>query len=586
MEGVNSNGGIVSEPPPLEQFLQLILLLAVPCCSLLLLLLTSPSPSRKKKDLTVAVTVAGLPLPPSPPRGLPILGNLHQLSRALPHSSLRALAAGRPVVMLRLGRVNTVVVSTADAAREVMRDQDSAFASRPRLTVPRRLLYGCTDIAFAPHGAYWSAARKASVLHLLGPARVRGYRAVREEEVRELLQRVEEAASGAHGGVVPLSELVSVFAKDVAGRIVLGIRGGGGGEWGARVDALMEDSNVLLGTFHVGDFLPWLAWVGALDGTDAKITTAFNKIDHILEEIIVAAKSRPTTAGAPLPFVNVLMSLLQNDSTAAGAQQWRLTTDNVKALLEVNNFKNGSSFLHDLFGAGTDSTIIVLEWAMAELLRNKDTMIKLQHELRRCTAAAGGGGLQDPTSSLTVTEEHLPAMHYLKAVIKETMRLHPPGPLLVPRESMRRATVGGYAVPSKTMVVVDAWAIGRDPASWDRPEEFVPERFAVGGGGGGGEVDFRGRHFQLIPFGSGRRMCPGIDFAMAIVELALANLVAGFDWETLPDGDGGGRMDMEEAPGSRRGRGSRCAPWHVGEICCVMTTSSCYNKPMWPTTYI
>uniref|UniRef100_A0A0E0EW33 Cytochrome P450 n=1 Tax=Oryza meridionalis TaxID=40149 RepID=A0A0E0EW33_9ORYZ len=544
MEGVNSS----------VQLLQLILLLAVPCCSLLLLRLTSPS--RNKKDLAAA----GLPLPPSPRRGLPFLGNLHQLSRALPHSSLRALAAGRPVVMLRLGRVNTVVISTADAAREVMRDQDSAFASRPTLTVPRRLLYGCTDIAFAPHGGYWRAARKASVLHLLGPARVPGYRAVREEEVGELLRRVEAAAAAS--GVVPLSELVSAFAKDVAGRIVLGIRGGGGGEWGARVDALMEESNVLLGTFHVGDFLPWLAWVGAFDGTDAKITTAFNKIDKILDEIIVAATGRPVTAGAPpAPFVNVLLSLLQNDSTtAAGAQQWRLTTDNVKALLE------------DLFGAGTDSTIIVLEWAMAELLRNKATMTKLQHELRRCTAGGGGGG-HDKTSSLAVTEEDLPAMRYLKAVIKETMRLHPPGPLLVPRESMRRATVGGYAVPRKTMVVVDAWAIGRDPASWDRPEEFVPERFAVG------EVDFRGRHFQLIPFGSGRRMCPGIDFAMAVVELALANLVAGFDWEMLPDG--GGRLDMEEAPGITarkrvplRAVASRpCAG--AREISCVMTTSSC-----------
>lgn len=154
---------------------------------------------------------------------LPFLGNLQQLSRTLPHSSLRALAASRPMVMLRLGRVNTVVISTADAAREVMRDQDSAFASRPRLTVPRRLLYGCTDIAFAPHGAYWRAARRASVLHLLGPARVRGYRAVREEEVGELLQLVEVAASG---GVMRLSELLSAFAMDVAVRNVLGIRGG------------------------------------------------------------------------------------------------------------------------------------------------------------------------------------------------------------------------------------------------------------------------------------------------------------------------------------------------------------------------
>ncbi|VAH13129.1 unnamed protein product [Triticum turgidum subsp. durum] len=188
----------------------------------------------------------------------------------------------------------------------------------------------------------------------------------------------------------------------------------------------------------------------------------------------------------------------------------------------------------NLFGAGADSTIIVLEWAMAELLRNKEAMEKLQDELRSRSVS---------TNSDMITEEDLQGMVYLKAVIKETMRLHPPGPLLIPREAMESARIQQYDVPSKTMVIVNAWAIGRDPGSWESPEEFRPERFL----GTGGEVDFRGRHFQLVPFGSGRRVCPGINFTMSIMEVAIANLVGRFDW-ALPEG-AAAAVDMEEAPG-------------------------------------
>lgn len=141
-----------------------------------------------------------------------------------------------------------------------------------------------------------------------------------------------------------------------------------------------------------------------------------------------------------------------------------------------------------------------------------------------------------------ISDEHMEKMQYLKALIKETLRLHPPIPLLVPRAAREDVKVSGYDIGAGTMVVTNAWAIGRDPASWDEPEEFLPERFL------NSSVSFKGQDFQLIPFGAGRRGCPGIAFAMAINEFVLANLVHNFDWE-LPNGERAEDLDMGECPG-------------------------------------
>jgi cytochrome P450 family 1 subfamily D len=174
-----------------------------------------------------------------------------------------------------------------------------------------------------------------------------------------------------------------------------------------------------------------------------------------------------------------------------------------------------------LFGAGTEATIIVLEWAMAELLRNKEVMQKLQREVTQARSTSSD-------HSNIIGEQDLAGMDYLRAVIKETLRLHSPAPLLLPHKSMQATRIShGYDIPSDTIVIVNSWAIGRDPEAWESPEEFLPERF-VGSG-----VDFRGQH-------------PGVDFAMSVVELALANLVARFDW-ALPEGEA--ELDMQETAG-------------------------------------
>ncbi|KAK6148276.1 hypothetical protein DH2020_019188 [Rehmannia glutinosa] len=185
----------------------------------------------------------------------------------------------------------------------------------------------------------------------------------------------------------------------------------------------------------------------------------------------------------------------------------------------------------DMFAAGTDTTCSALEWAIAELIKNPRVMKILQNEVREVDKRKEEIG-----------EDDVEKMPYLKAVIKESLRLHSPVPLLIPRESTQDTKIMGYDISAGTRVVINAWAIARDPSLWENPEDFIPERFL------GSSIDFRGLHFELVPFGSGRRGCPGIAFAMAVDELALAKLVHTFNF-ALPNGGREEDLNMSETTG-------------------------------------
>ena len=171
---------------------------------------------------------------------------------------------------------------------------------------------------------------------------------------------------------------------------------------------------------------------------------------------------------------------------------------------------------------------------MAELLRNPGAMEKAQREVREALAGAAGHD--------AVTEDGLASLHYLRLVVKETLRLHPPATMLVPRQCQSPCRVLGFDVPAGMTVIVNAWAVGRDPAHWDEPERFAPERFERSA------KDFRGADFEFIPFGAGRRICPGMTFGLAHIELALAALLFHFDWE-LPGAMAAAELDMSESFG-------------------------------------
>lgn len=183
----------------------------------------------------------------------------------------------------------------------------------------------------------------------------------------------------------------------------------------------------------------------------------------------------------------------------------------------------------DLLAAGTDTTSVTLEWAMAELLRNPKLMKHAQDELDTVVG-----------TDRVVEESDLQHLPYLQAIIKETFRFHPAAAFTIPHMSLESCQVAGYYLPPKTRVIVNLWAMGRNPDVWERPLEFDPERFLEHP-----EIDWNGRSFELLPFGSGRRACPGQPLAELVIQLALAHLVHSFNW-SLPNQQEPHTLDMSD----------------------------------------
>ncbi|CAO2186564.1 unnamed protein product [Urochloa humidicola] len=427
-------------------------------------------------------------------------------------------------MLLRLGAVTNLVVSSPRAAQAILRTHDHVFASRPTSTVFDALLYGSpSDIAFAPYGEHWRQARKLVTAHLFTVKKVNAYRHARKQEVSLVMSKIREAAEASTA--VDMSEMMNAFANDIVSRAVSGkfFRAEGRNKL---FRELVDTNSVLFGGFSLEEYFPGVAnSLGFLIRwfpRNRQARHTHKRWDDLLEAIIRDHETRNSSmhrrsdqAAESRDFTDVLLSV-QHD--------YGITRDHIKAILI------------DMFGAGTDTSSLVLGSAMAELMRNPRHMTKLQGEVRTHT----------PEGQEMVDEENLASMAYLKAVVKETLRLHQPAPLLLPHLSMADCVVEGYSIPSGTRVIINSWAISRDPESWEKPEEFMPERFMDGGSAA--DIDFKGNNFEFLPFGAGRRICPGLNFGLATVEIMLANLIYCFDWQ-LPNGMEAKDVDMTEVFG-------------------------------------
>ncbi|CAL4937100.1 unnamed protein product [Urochloa decumbens] len=458
-----------------------------------------------------------LHLPPGP-RTLPVLGNLHQIiiGSALPHQSPRDLARLHgPVMQLRLGMVPTLVVSSAEAVREVLKTHNADCCSRPDTPGARRLSYGHKDVAFAPFSESWRQMRKLFVVELLNTRRVQATCYAREAEVDKLMSRL----TSSERKPVYLQDHIFGLMDGIVGTVALGsIYGSEQFAHKKHFHVLFDEAMGVKSSFSAEDYFPNAVGrlVDRLTGLVSRREKVFWELDAFFDKIIDGHldPSRPTPDNGP-GFIDVLIGLTKEQE---GSFRW-FTRDHIKGMLS------------DTFIGGVDTNSVTVVWTMAELIRNPQVLKKAQEELR---AVVG--------SKERVQPDDLPKLKYLKMVLKETLRLHPVAPLLAPRESMRHFKICRYDVPAKTRIFVNAWAIGRDPAIWSNPEEFDPERF------NGGDIDFNGAHFELLPFGAGRRMCPGVAMGVAVVEFTLANLLHCFEWE-LPQGMMAENVSMEEEGG-------------------------------------
>ncbi|KAI5603197.1 hypothetical protein BDE02_01G204500 [Populus trichocarpa] len=413
--------------------------------------------------------------PPPGPWKLPLIGNIHQLasSATMPHYLCAHWAKKYgPIMQIQIGEVPTVIISSPDAAKEVLKTQEINFAERPALLVSEIMLYNGQGMSFAKFGDHWKLMRKACIWGLFSATRKLSFRSIREEEVSNLISSIRSRA----GSPINLRELLLDLSNEIITRTSI---------------------------------------VHMISNMTSSLQRLHEETDQMLEDIInerrasrVEKKTGENKIEAGDDLLDVLLNL-QDDGN------FKVKTDSIK------------SIILEMFIGGSETSSTILEWTLAELMKNPSVMDKAQKEVRQVL-----GNIEN------VDESSIGNLNFLKLIIKETLRFHPPGPF-IPRVCVNSCEVHGYAIEANSKVMVSAWAIGRDPNYWIEPEKFHPERFLDS------SVDYKGANFEFIPFGSGRRICPGMTFGLANVELALAQLLYHFDWK-LPNGATPEALDMEE----------------------------------------
>ncbi|XP_042497835.1 cytochrome P450 CYP736A12-like [Macadamia integrifolia] len=453
-------------------------------------------------------------LPPGPP-GLPIIGNLHMLGK-LPHHSLCKLANEYgPIMFIRLGQVPAIIVSSPKAAELFLKTYDAIFASRPNNCAAKHLSYGGKGIAFTQYGPYWSKMRRLCITEFLGNSKIELFKLMRQEELGNLVQSLKK--DGEVGAMVDITAKVGSLIEQMTYRMVFGEKD----DQFNIMKPVIKEALRISGAFNLADYIPY---IGLLDiqGLIHRMKTISKVADEFLEKLIEnhLQATRDHKDDFHNGFIDTMLSLMIKSGGKQDQQQYMMDRISIKAVT------------NDMLVGSMDSTTTTIEWAISELLKHPRVMKKLQDELKNVVGM-----------NQVVKEEDLARLEYLNMVIKESMRLHPPGPLLVPRESMEDITIDKYHIPKKSWVIINVWAIGRDPNVWsDNAEEFLPKRFS------GNNVDIQGHDLQLIPFGSGRRVCPGLQLGLTVVRLVLGQLVHCFDWE-LPNGILPIDLDMNEIYG-------------------------------------
>ncbi|GMN50263.1 hypothetical protein TIFTF001_019424 [Ficus carica] len=468
----------------------------------------------------------GVPEPSG--RALPLIGHLHLLSREVPIARILGAMADEygPIYCLRFGKHRNLVLSSWELVKECFTTNDRFFADRPNVTVGKYLFYNYASFALSPYGKYWRDVRKIANFHLLSSQRVESLEHVRVSEINSFtkgLFRLTNCTNISHHDqevkIVPLGELLEQLMFNILVRLITGKRFAAlgdqettdGGE-AKRLMKAIKEATYVSGVFPVSDVIPWLECLD-IHGHLRSMKRIFKEIDSVLGKWLEQHRSSVSTKDGESGLMGLMLkNIEENDAMLSGYS--RDTVIKATAL--------------SLIITGVDSTSLTIIWVVSLLLNNPSVMKAAQEEMDTLVGR-----------DRWVQESDLNDLKFLQAIVKESLRLYPPGPIL-PREASEDGCIGSHHVPKGTRLIINLWKMHRDPRVWDDPCEFRPERFMTTNA----HMDFKGQHFEYIPFSSGRRSCPGFAQGLPMVQLVLARLVQGFELKTKD----GMPVDMSEGP--------------------------------------
>ncbi|KAF7847357.1 hypothetical protein BT93_L3057 [Corymbia citriodora subsp. variegata] len=451
-------------------------------------------------------------LPPAPP-SLPIIGHLLLVKEPVQRTLQSLSDRYGPVFSLSFGSRPVVIVSSPSAAEECFTKNDVVLANRPCMLAGEIMLYSNTTISTAPYGPHWRNLRRLTTLEILAPHCLASSLTVRQEEVRLLVRSLYEVASSARDSGCARVEMrsrlqemsFSIIMRMISGKRYFGAAADAGDAKVARQFREVINEIFELSGTDPGDFLPVLRKVVDLKGRERRMVDVAKRSDVILQGMIDELRSRRKRSDGDRKVESKMMiDYMLSEGYSDDIIKGHILT---------------------ILCAGTDTSAVTIEWTMSLLLNHPNIMQKAQAELDDIVGR-----------DCLVDEADIHKLPYLQNIINEALRLFPPAPLLVPHESAKDCMIGGFDVPRGTMILVNAWAIQRDPKVWDDPTSFKPERYE------GLKEDHA---YRLLPFGMGRRSCPGVGLANRVVGLTLAALIQCFEWERVSEEP----VDLSEGTG-------------------------------------
>lgn len=441
-------------------------------------------------------------LPPTPFSPLTLLGYLWYYKQQPLHRTLTQIASRYgPILLLPFGCRQVLLVSSSLAAEELFAKNDKVFAYRPKLITGKE--FGCnyTSLASAPHGAHWRHLRRVSSLEILPFHRLPGQDGSVADEVKLLLGRLFHTEKEIEMKSIFLDLVFDMMMKMFAGKRYAEKKRTTEDDQiksTSLKDYVICSFRITTGETDVAYFVPILKFLGLRGRLERKCKELQKKGDAVMNSLIEEVRKKIPefsngTGETEEKVIELLLARQKDDPK-------RYSDETIRGLLL------------GLLTAGTTTSASILEWAFSLLLNHPEVLHKAQSEIDN---HVGNDRFLEESDI-----KHLP---YLRCIVKETLRLYPTAPLLVPHESAKDCQVGGYHVPKETMLMVNVWAIQNDPNIWDEPTKFSPERFR--------EIVDERDGFKLMPFGYGRRSCPGKHMAVRMITFALGSLIHCFEWE-------------------------------------------------------